>query len=153
MKSSFRSLLRIALLLALIPVASATTWYVNGVSGRDSDNCKTYTTACKTIGHVISRAASGDTVMVAAATYQENLTIGKSLTIFGSGAKTTIIDGGRVATVVTVSSSSIQATLSKLTIRNGGRVISGGGIYNVGTLKIIDSTVSGNFAFDYGSGP
>jgi len=71
-----RSLLRIALLLPLIPVASATTWYVNGVTGGDSKNCKSATTACKTIGNAISLASSGDAIMVGAAIYGENLKVG-----------------------------------------------------------------------------
>jgi hypothetical protein len=54
------------------------------------------TTACKTIKHAISLASSGDTIMVAAATYTENLTIGISLKVIGSGARTTIVDGGGV---------------------------------------------------------
>ena len=83
---------------------ATTTWYVNGVSGSDSNDCTSATTACKTIAHAISLAASGDSILVAAATYKENLTIGLSLSILGASAATTIIDGGGVATVVTISS-------------------------------------------------
>ena len=90
------------LLLALAPTAFAsTTWYVNGVNGSDSSNCMSPTTACKTIGHAIALAHSGDTIMVASATYYENLTIGINLNVIGSGASTTIIDGGGVSRVVT----------------------------------------------------
>ena len=146
-----------ALLLALcVPIASATTWYVNGVSGSNSNNCKSPTTACKTIGHAISLAVSGDSIIVAHAIYAENLTIGKNLTILGSGAATTIIDGGGTATVVTISNGT-HVTLSKMTIRNGNastvvvidftmRAIAGGGISNSGTLTLTNSTVSGNSA-------
>ena len=145
-----------ALLLALcVPIASATTWYVNGVSGSNSNNCKSPTTACKTIGHAISLAVSGDSIIVAHAIYAENLAIGKNLTILGSGAATTIIDGGGTATVVTISNGT-HVTLSKMTIRNGNasgvvvigfmRAISGGGINNSGTLTLTNSTVSGNLA-------
>ena len=38
---------------------AATTWFVNGVSGSDNNNCMSSTTACKTIGRAISLAASG----------------------------------------------------------------------------------------------
>src|SRR5215470_462335 len=134
------------LLLALcVPIASATTWYVNGVSGNNSNNCLSPTTACMTIGHAISLAASGDSIIVAAATYTGNLTIGKSLNILGSGATTTIIDGGGTATVVRISNTTAHVTLSKLTIRNG-KATSGGGINNSGTLTLSNSTVSGNSA-------
>src|SRR5215471_10602748 len=96
MKSRFSyNRLLLTLLLALAPSAMAsTTWYVNGVSGSDSNDCTSATTACKTIGHAISLASSGDSIIVAAATYSERLTIGKNLSILGSGAPTTIIDGG-----------------------------------------------------------
>src|SRR5215471_2690787 len=126
------------LLLALcVPIASATTWYVNGVSGSNSNNCKSSTTPCKIIGHAISLAASGDTIVVAAATYKENLSIGKSLNIIGSGASAPIIDGRSLGTVVTISNANAHVTLSKLTIRHGV----GGGIANVGTLMVNNSTI------------
>src|SRR5215468_5047198 len=138
------------LLLALcVPIASATTWYVNGVSGSNSNTCTSPTTACKTIKHAISLAASGDSIIVAAATYTENLTIGISLKVIGSGAATTIIDGGGTnteATVVTISNTSAHVTLSNLTIRNGFSFGNSGGISNAGILTINKSRISGNGA-------
>jgi hypothetical protein len=146
-------LLLVALFLALAPIALASTrWYVNGMSGSDSNACTSATTACKTISHAISLSASGDSIMVAAATYTENLTVGMSLKIFGSGAATTIIDGGGVSTVVTISNSGAHVVLSKVTIRNGAasstanRQWLGGGVYNKGTLTVSNSTLSGNRA-------
>jgi predicted outer membrane repeat protein len=134
------------LFLAIASTALAsTTWYVNGVHGSDSNNCMSTQTACKTIGHAISRASSGDSIMVAAATYKENLTIGLSLTVIGSGASTTIIDGRGVGTVVTSPSTSANVKLSNVTIRNGV-ALSGGGIYNSGELTINNSILSRNSA-------
>jgi hypothetical protein len=135
----------LAFLFAASSVAAATTWYVNGVTGSDSNNCLSPTTACKTIGHAISLSLSGDSIRVAAATYKENLSIGFNLDILGSNATTTIIDGGGGPTVVSISSASAHVALSRLTIRNGGGRY-GGGISNQGTLRVIDSTVSGNVA-------
>ena len=141
----------LALFLAVVPTASAsTTWYVDGVNGNDGNNCKSSTTACKTIGHTISLASSGDSVSVAAATYVERLTINISLHVTGSGAATTIIDGGGINTVVTISNTQASVTLSKLTIRNGvaraffGGLGEGGGIFNLGKLTVSNSTISGN---------
>jgi hypothetical protein len=143
----FISLPFLALFLVLAPtVLASTTWYVNGVNGSDSNRCIAPQTACKTIGHAISLAASGDSILVEAATYAENLTIGSSLTVTGSGASATIIDGQAAGTVVTIPNSSAQVTLSNITIRNGALTLSGGGINNAGTLTINDSTVSGNLA-------
>jgi hypothetical protein len=147
------SLLIVLLFMALTPAALASSaWYVDGVNGSDSNNCKTHLHACKTIGHAIPLASSGDSIMVAAAIYMENLSIGFSLKVIGSGAQTTIVDGGQVGRVVTISNGHV--TLSMLTIRNGNSNL-GGGINNVGTLTINNGTVSGNDAEDgpgYGTG-
>ena len=83
--------------------------------------------------------------MVAAATYKENLNIGFSLNVLGSGAGTPIVDGGGVNTVVAVSNANAHVSLSRLTIKNGFARC-GGGIYNIGTLGISNSTIAGNRA-------
>ena len=141
------SLPLLGLFLVVAPNALASnTWYVNGVNGNNSDDCKTPTTACKTIGHAISLASSGDSIVVAAATYIENLNIAISLTVIGSSARTTIIDGGGVATVVTIPSSTSRVHLSNVTVRNGHASYRGGGINNSGILTISNITVSGNSA-------
>lgn len=145
MRSGSFSLLRLVLLLALTPVASATTRYVNGVSGRDSNSCLSTTAACKTIGHAISLAVAGDSIRVAAASYSESLSIKISLVILGSGASTTIIDAGAGARVVTIPNISAHVTLSNLTLQNG-KATSGAGINNSGTLTLTNSTVTGNWA-------
>jgi hypothetical protein len=72
----------------------ATTWYVNGVSGSDRNNCTLPSIACKSIGHAVALASSGDSIVVAPATYTESVTISISLTVIGSGASKTLIDGG-----------------------------------------------------------
>jgi hypothetical protein len=69
-KLTFSASLLLALFSALAPTAEASTrWYVNGSHGRDSNNCKSPQTPCGSIGHAISLASPGDTIMVAAATY------------------------------------------------------------------------------------
>jgi hypothetical protein len=151
-KLTFSSLLPMALFLALAPTAMASPLYVDGVNGNDNNDCKTAQTACKTIGHGISLAKSWQTIMVAPATYTENLSIGISLKILGSDASTTIIDGGQVTTVVTIAGSTAVVTLSKLTIRNGVTSGNGGGVNNSGTLTINNSTISGNVSTRWGGG-
>jgi hypothetical protein len=139
---AFINLPLLAVFLALTSTALArSTWYVNGVSGSDGNACTSPTTACKTIGHAISLASSGDSIMVAAATYKENLTIGLSLTLIGAGASTTIIDGGYITTVLTISNADV--VLSRVTIQHGS-ARNGGGIVNYGILTIKASTISGN---------
>jgi hypothetical protein len=159
MRSFTSILVTTALLLTQTPVAlAATTWYVNGVNGSDSHNCKSPLTACKTIGHAISVAASGDSVRVAAATYAEHLTIGTSLELIGAAASSTIIDGSGTGRVIHNCCGVV--TLANLTIRNGAHPVGfgvyGAGIVNYGTLTINRCTVSGNLAFGthsaYGGG-
>jgi hypothetical protein len=149
-KPMISSTLLLALLLAVSStVVASTTWYVNGKGGSDSNNCTSPTSACKTIGHAISLASSGDTIMVAAAIYRENpITIGISLNVLGAGASTTIVDGGGVHGVVAISpTGTATVVLSGLTIRNGS-ASDGGGIYNYnGKVTISNSTVSGNVAY------
>lgn len=137
------SLLFPAVFLALASTAMASTWYVNGVSGSDNNNCLSSTTACQTVAHAVSLAASGDTIRLTAALYYEHLDITVNLTIVGSGASTTFLDGNRSGRVVAISNTTAHVTLSNLTIRNG----SGGGIYNAGTLTLTKSAVSGNSVF------
>jgi hypothetical protein len=145
-RPTFVSLLLTAVFFAVVPSATASnTWYANGVSGKDSNNCKSPQTACKTIGHAVSLASSGDSILVAAATYKENLTLGSSLNILGSSASNTIIDGRAAGTVVTVSNANAKVSLRNLTIRNGF-ANTGGGLSNSGTLTISNSVVSGNVA-------
>jgi hypothetical protein len=155
MNRNHTSLLLTALFVALVPTAlAAATWYVNGVNGSDNNSCLAPQTACKTIGHAISLASSGDSIMVAAATYHENITIGLGLSVIGSGASTTIIDGGGKGNVVFVSNATANVTLSKLTIQNG----TPSGIANQGTLELTNSTVRNNsvyrncFAYCFGAG-
>jgi hypothetical protein len=143
----FGSLPLVALFLALSPAALASnTWYVDGVNGSDNNDCKSPQHACKTIGHAITLASSGDSIMVAAATYKENLTVNFSLKLIGAGASTTIVDGSGIAPVVYVPSGSAHVAISKLTIRNGYSTL-GGGIFNDGnTMTISNTNISGNVA-------
>jgi len=137
--------LLVVVLLTLTSAAFASILYVDGVNGNDTNDCRTRQTACKTIGHAISLASAGDTIGVGPATYPENLNINVSLKLIGSGASTTIIDGGANNTVVTVSSTTANVVLSKLTIRNG-KATQGGGISNRGTLLVSNCTLSENSA-------
>jgi hypothetical protein len=136
----------ITAILCLAPAAfAATTWYVNGPKGKDSNDCLSLSNACKTIGHAISLAASGDTISIAAATYHENPSINVNLTLIGAHAATTIIDGRGLTHTVSILNAAISVTIKKLTIRHGAAA-GGGGIINWGTLTLANSTVTENAA-------
>jgi hypothetical protein len=149
-------------LFAAVPTATASSkWYVDGVHGSDNNNCKSRQHACKTISNALSLTLPGDSIVVAPATYHETLFIYFNLEIIGSGAKTTIVDGGGVNSQVVVvgSEPKVQVTLSGMTVRNGAGQEDGGGIYNCfGTLTVIDSIITGNRithgngSFGYGAG-
>jgi hypothetical protein len=138
MKSN-KSMFVLALTLVAVPVVASTTWYVDGVQGSDNNSCESRQHACKTIGHAISLASTGDSIRVAPATYAENFAVNFSLKIAGANAKTTIIDGDGVNTVVTILNANAKVALSNLTVRNGGQ-----GIYNKATLAVSNSTINSN---------
>jgi len=117
------------------------------------------------IQEAVDAGNPGDTIILTAGTYQENLLIEKPFTIKGAGEGKTIIDGCQVGSVIIVGKnrSNIDVTLSGMTIMGGtgtsvsvddndaNRYICGGGILNYGRLTIMDSIISGNTAY-YGGG-
>jgi subtilisin-like proprotein convertase family protein len=129
---------------------AATNWYV-AITGNNSYSCLTTLKPCEHIQAAIDKAASGDTVNIAAGTYNERLEIlDKGLTLQGQGAAATIIDGQQQGTVLSISSGSPRSvTVSGLTVQNGQAGILGGGIASQSVnvvLTIADSTVLSNTA-------
>jgi hypothetical protein len=154
MKTNAATLLLLTLLIAVAQAASASNvWLVNGVNGSDSDDCRLPQTACKTIGHALSLASSGDFILVAPAIYAENLTISFSVTVIGAGAGTTAIDGGGVGRVIYIPSQTAKVNLWGLTIRNGvlrTGTRQGPGVFNLGSLTINFCTITNNLAVGFG---
>jgi hypothetical protein len=112
-------------------------------------------------------ASGGDTIEVAAGTYNEHdITIDKSLTINGASADTAIVDAlqqGRVFVInsgVTVTISNLKITGGKAAdgvsrsgdFSFGDRGAEGGGIFNQGTLNLTACVVSNNRAGNGGGG-
>jgi hypothetical protein len=163
-------------LLATLGLGQLLNAYAGGVlyvapTGNDANSCLTMSNACGTIVAAVSKASSGDTIIIATGTYTETITIDKELTLIGFGADATIINQGRIV----VSSATVR--IYDLAITNGyddsgGALLntmgvvtlgytsilsshanSGGGIYNYqGTLVLDHSIVADNSVVQYGGG-
>jgi CSLREA domain-containing protein len=75
---------------------------------------------------------------------------GQTIDIVGAGSASTIVDANQSDSVIYVAPTRI-ANFSGVTIRNGYRNNSGGGIVNYGALTITDSTIEGNHGY-FGGG-
>ncbi len=157
-----------------------TTWYVNGATGNDANDCLSSGTACETIGAAVTKASNADLIQIAPGIYPEALVISKQLTLSGAGTGNTFLDGENNHRVLEASSSG-GLTLTHLTVRNGFisgddgagifnfqaltlddvHVVSnttattddgGAGIFNNGSLTLIDSQVLSNTAQGVGGG-
>jgi parallel beta-helix repeat protein len=113
-----------------------------------------------TIQAAINVANTGDIVLVAAGTYSENINfLGKAITVKSSGGpKVTIIDGGKVAPVVTFNTSEgLKSVLSGFTLQNGTSTFNsqydGGGIYiSSASPMISNNIIQNNTACNGGGG-
>ncbi len=93
-------------------------------SGSDVGSCPK-TAPCKTINYAITQAPSGGTVLVEPGTYHQTVAITKPVSVLGSGADKTTIDGAgidpsasSVYGVVYVGPAGGSVTVSKFTITN-----------------------------------
>lgn len=65
---------------------AANTIYVDAATGVDGPSCGAQGSPCQTIQQAVDNASSGDTIMVAAGTYDERVQIGEPLTLEGAQA-------------------------------------------------------------------
>lgn len=97
-----------------------------------------------TIQAAINTASNGDTVLVSAGTYYENINfVGKAIAVkSASGPGTTIIDGQQAGPVVSfISAETAQSIISGFTLRNGS--FGGVNIFNA-TPLISGNVITGN---------
>lgn len=106
--------------------ASASGVFYVAPTGNDANSCLSMSNACLSIGSAVSKASSGDTIIIAAGTYHELIRIDKDLTLIGFGADATIIDQGQIY----VARGTVNIFDLALTRGGGGTYGRGGSLYN-----------------------
>jgi hypothetical protein len=144
----------LAVPVAMVPGVAA--WgdtqvlYVATTGSDASNNCALAASPCATIGHALSQAAANDVIEVAPGRYPEHsLTVSVSVTIQGSGARSTIIDGQHKGQVMLVEPGAAVA-LTRLTIADGHSPGHAGAVENSGTLSLRHDRFTGDHAADPG---
>ncbi|MGA6970861.1 MAG: right-handed parallel beta-helix repeat-containing protein [Candidatus Binatus sp.] len=130
------------LVAAIAVVASRASTAVAGKLSVCASGCP-----YSSIQAAIDAAKTGDTITIAPGTYTETLSIlsptaAKQLTLQGSGAFNTIVNGDQLGMVLEVDTD-YDVTISGVTFTNG-EALAAGGILNHGKLKLIDVTVTQN---------
>jgi conserved repeat domain/conserved repeat domain len=171
MNNKYRTVLRVfAMQVALISLGVGTAWaggpWFVSPSGVDGNDCLSSGTACLTIGGAIGKASSGDTINVAAGTYNENLTIAIALTLSGPNAgidpntgprvPEAVINGGGLTTIIpqvpniVINGFTILATTAGFPIYTGGADVTGltvsNDIVGSGVRAITVATNGGNIS-------
>ena len=106
----------------------------------------------QTIQEAINWASAGDTILVAAGTYHENVVVHKTVSIIGENRSTTIIDGGGSETEPVVRIEANNVSLSGFTIQDGYQgimVVSSGNSLINNTVK--DNQCDGILLFSHGN--
>ena len=135
-------------LLAQAAPLGGSTRYV-ATSGSDSGTCTNQFSPCLTIDYARTQANSGDTIQLAAGTYNENVILGFDLDITGAGRDKTFVDGTGLTGSVIFVTYDTTSTVSNLTIQNGAATsqnLHGGGMGNSGTTEVIDVTFKNTHA-------
>ncbi|MBV8864049.1 MAG: hypothetical protein JO210_01465 [Acidobacteriaceae bacterium] len=136
-----------AVLAGAVP-SFATTWIVTDTSDSPTDT--------NSLRYAITNAASGDTITFrlpnpSTITLTNGvLTISNNLTVTGPGAMQLAISGNNASQVLYINSG-VNVAISGVTIENGSGSL-GGGIYNAGMLTLSSSTLSSNSGLDAGGG-
>jgi hypothetical protein len=114
---------------------------------KDDEAC-----AFQTVQAAVDAASAGATITICKGSYDGNVVVTKNLTLIGAGADDTKLEGEDGGSVVTIADG-VTATVQGVTIsggtgtfRPGPGFIEGGGVFNRGTLTLVDAVVSNNRA-------
>lgn len=100
--------------------------------------------AFSSIQAAIDAAAPGSSIAVRSGTYKERLKVGKNLTIVGAGSLYTVVDGESQGPILEVAPG-VKLELGSATLTRGG------GVINLGDLKLERATLSYHSGPDAGS--
>jgi len=129
-------------------------WHVS-TTGSDVTGDGSADNPFATIQHGIDAAINGDTVLVAAGTYTENVSLNKTIVLMSSeGADSTIIDANNFGTVVTITDGS-DATLDGFILQNGytsGSNTKSGGLIVLNNDAVIKNCIIRNNQGHQGGG-
>lgn len=135
----------VALAVSAAPALAQTQLYVStGGSDADNNNCQTQASPCLTIGQAVAGAADGDTINIAAGTYNEAISTSlNGLSFVGtSGAAATTID----ATGLNAPALSLSGTadgISGLTLETNDSNVAGAlDVSGSGTVTVTGVSVS-----------
>lgn len=140
-----------------------TTCYVNGTTGSNGNGGASAGDALATVQFAVDRVQANGEVIVASGTYDQSVTITKSLTLTGAGADVTTLSATNADTimisnvvesiVVTISGFSIEGDFDDgLNVANGETTVNNStifgaiddGIANTGTLTLNQTLVTNN---------
>lgn len=95
----------------------------------------------------IADATGGETISIPAGTYDlaSVLTVNKSLTFNGAGARSTILDGGGTTQIFSIAAPAAQVTITGVTMRDGKSSV-GGALFSKVPLTLTEDEFLGNTA-------
>jgi Ca2+-binding RTX toxin-like protein/chemotaxis receptor (MCP) glutamine deamidase CheD len=99
-----------------------------------------------TIQDAVNAAVDGDTILIAAGTYAENVVVDEAITLIGMGGATSVIIDPASGTGLTVSGNigSGTVTIDGIGFQGGTNGVSATGAVTLGHLEILNSSFSGN---------
>ena len=132
-------------------------WTVNTTSDSNDGSCQIYPGTCSLRDAIIAaNSGSGDTIKILSTGTITLLSplpvITQSMGFDGPGANALTVSGNHAYQIFNINTVGGTVTVVGLTIANGSAVNGGGISVNYGTLRLFDTTLSGNTASGSGGG-